>query len=118
MLSFIGCSKPAEQNEEVKNTDVYYVKYVFTHTKNGTYNAQFSLTFTDEKFNQQTRTYDRSGEEEIICGPFKFGDTIKASCSNGGSSFHKVNLDVYVSKNDYPFTLRGSGNSIEYTIDY
>lgn len=118
ILSLTGCSKSEEQNNDVKNTDEYYVKYVFTHTKYSTYPASFSLTFTDEKFNLRTRAYDKSGEEEIVCGPFKFGDTIKASCSNGGSSLHKVNLDVYVSKNNYPFTLRGSGNSIEFTIDY
>lgn len=115
ILSLVGCSKPEQR---VENVDEYYVKYVFSHTKYSTYNASFSLTFTDEKLNQQTRTYDKSGEEEIICGPFKYGATIKASCSNGGGDLHKMSLDVFVSKNNYPFALRGSGYSIEFTIDY
>ena len=114
-ISFICCSNSEQQ---IENNDEYYVKYIFTHTKYSTYNATFTFTFTDEKLNQQTRTYNGTGEEEIVCGPFKLGDKITASCSNGGSDLHKMSLDVFVSKNNYPFALRGSGYSIDFTIDY
>ena len=99
------------------NNDEYYVKYVFTYLKYSTYNTQYFLTFTNSYKDIEERTYTGSGEEEIVCGPFKYEDKIQASWTSN-SSLPRATLELYVSKNNLPFTLRKSGNIIEYTIDF
>ena len=131
-MCFVGCSK-SEQN---RNTDEYYVKYVFgcqIIQYGKTYAPSYSVAFTNSDLKVQTRRYKSAGEEEIICGPFKYGDNINVSLAHdyydnvGGSSYVQTHIEIHVSKNNSPFALRKTKEStskepyttaIQYSIDY
>lgn len=118
LLCVIGCSKSAQTSE---NKDEYYVKYVFQYSKENIHSdkATAIFTFTDEHLNSQTRNYIGTGaKDEIICGPFKRGDRITASCVLTSSITYSYNIEIQVSKNNSPFALKGSGEIIDYIIDY
>ena len=114
-LLLFSCSKP--DPIVVENKDEYYVKYEFTYLKYSTYNTEYLLTFTDSYLNLQTRTYTGTDKEEIICGPFKYGDKIYASWTSS-SSYPRATLELSVSKNNSPFALKCSGETIEHIINY
>ena len=113
-LCLVSCSKP------MQNVDEYYVKYVLKFCKNSVHSdkATISLTYTDVHLVSRVRTYTgTSGEDEFICGPFKRGDKITAYYKIESSILYSSSLEVYVSKNNLPFALRGEGR-VEYIIDY
>ena len=114
LMCMVGCSK-------LSQTDEYYVKYVFQYSKEDIHidKANVSFKFTDEHLNSQTRNYYGNGtKEEVICGPFKRGDKIIASCQLSSPITYKYNIEIYISKNNSPFALKSSGSVINYIIDY
>ncbi len=134
-LSLVGCNKDTKETPAEVASE-YYVKYVFSCKiiqYGKAYSTDYSVTFIDSGLQEQTRKYKTVDEEELICGPFKYGDKMSISLKHyysdnaGGSSTAQTLLDVYVSKNNSPFALRKSESSssqrpnttsLEYVIDY
>lgn len=132
VFCLFNCSKPEPQ----VNNDEYYVKYVFScqvvqYKK--VYTTPYLIKFTNSNLKEDTRSYETVNEEEISCGPFKYGDKLKISLEHyyhdnvGGSSQAQTLIDIYVSKNNSPFALKKTKSSssqepyttlLEYIIDY
>ena len=133
LLCLTACSKPVKS---IEKSDEYYVKYVFSCevVQYGiSYSIPYSVMFIDSSLKQQVRNYKTIEKEEIICGPFSYGERISISLEHyyhdnvGGSSQAQSIIDVYLSKNNSPFSLRKTESSfsqepyttsIEYIIDY
>lgn len=118
VLSF-SCSRPEPQ----VNNDEYYVEYSLQISKVPGYinrTADIVFSFIDEYSNTQLRRYIGVGgmKDTVICGPFKRGDKIIASCSVESQVPYTHLIEIYVSKNNSPFALKSSGEVIEYTIDF
>lgn len=117
----VGCSTKEEQPQPIANADEYYVKYVMQYTKENIHmdQATATFTFTDEHLKPVTKVYvGTGGKDEIICGPFKRGNKISASCDLQSTIPYSCSIEIHVSKNNSPFAFKGSGKSIEYTIDF
>ena len=122
LISFVvvvDCSKPNPLPNT--NNDEYYVKYVFTATNNVGYNRYWdcNISFTGDKgqVEMQFQTvYQLS--YEVVTGPFKYNTKVFATLDGGG--FPNTSIQIFVSKNDSPFALKGmeNGSRLEYTIDY
>ncbi len=121
-LFVFGCSK------DDKEDSVYYIKYHFVGKSNSHYWVIFDIEYTNEHLQTDKKEYgDRytvwhgnsSYEDEIICGPFKYNDNVTLSMSNIRSVSSRL-LEIYVSKDNSPFLLKGSSQSasISYTIDF
>lgn len=121
MLLLFGCSDDSDHKSE------YYVKYHFL-CSDGFHYIRFTANYTNEKkqtvrvsFGENTSNYNgsRKYEDEIICGPFKYGDNVSLSLTNQISVTSRL-LEISVSKDNSPFALKESKNSssISYTIDF
>ena len=133
LLCLTECSKPVKP---IDSSDEYYVKYVFcceVVQYGKSYSTPYSVTFIDSFLKQQIRNYKTIEKEEIVCGPFSYGDKIGISLEHyyhdnvGGSSQAQSIIEVYLSKNNSPFSLRKTESSfsqepyttsLEYIIDY
>ena len=118
-VSVVGCSK-TEAHQQANN-DEYYVKYLFEGTNRVGYNVyrDCKISFTGEKgqvemaFNSVIQL-----SYEVVTGPFKYNSKVYATLDGGG--FPNTSIQIFVSKNDSPFALKGmdNGDRLEYTIDY
>lgn len=120
-VAVVGCSKP-EPEEQQTNKDEYYVKYLFEATNNVGYGSRYwdcSISFTSEKGQLEMAfpTVNRLSYE-VITGPFGRNAKVYATLDGGG--FPNTSIQIFVSKNDSPFALKGmeNGSKLEYTIDY
>lgn len=126
VFCLFNCSK----SEPQVNNDEYYAKYVIQFSKNSIHmdQARITFTFTDEHLKTQVKNYvGTSGEDEIVCGPFKLGDKIVASCDLSASIPYTYFVELLISKNNSPFALKKTKSSssqepyttlLEYIIDY
>lgn len=115
----VGCSKPEPEQQTPK--DEYYVKYLFEGANPVGYNVyrNCNISFTSEKgqvemaFNSVIHL-----SHEVITGPFKYNSKVYATLDGGG--FPNTSIQIFVSKNNSPFALKGTANidRLEYTIDY
>ena len=118
-VAVVGCSKPEAHQQA--NNDEYYVKYLFEGTNRVGYNVyrDCKISFTGEKgqvemaFNSVIQL-----SYEVVTGPFKYNSEVYATLDGGG--FPNTSIQIFVSKNDSPFALKGmdNGSRLEYTIDY
>ncbi len=118
-VAIIGCSKP--EPEQQTNKDEYYVKYLFEGTNRVGYNVyrDCAISFTSEKGQVEMAFMTVNGlSHEVITGPFNYGSKVYATLDGGG--FPNTSIQIFVSKNDSPFALKGMTNEgrLEYTIDY
>ena len=129
VLPMIGCSEGEFDETETGKGELneietaeYYVKYCFGGQ---TYNRKydFSVKFTtilNNLITQHVASYEGWASrisDELVCGPFKLGDTVSLKMSY--SSMTNTYLEIHVSKNNSPFALKESGSGyIEYEIDY
>lgn len=119
LVAVIGCSKP--ELEQQINKDEYYVKYLFEETNRVGYNIyrNCSISFTSEK-GQVEMVFNTVNylSHEVITGPFKYNSKVYATLDGGG--FQNTSIQIFVSKNDSPFVLKGmtNENKLEYIIDY
>lgn len=118
LVTLVGCSKPEQQ----VNNDEYYVKYLFEATNNVGYSNRYwdcNISFTGEKGQVEMAfpTVNRLSYE-VITGPFRRNAKMYATLDGGG--FPNTSIQIFVSKNDSPFALKGmeNGSRLEYTIDY
>lgn len=119
LIAVVGCSKP--EPEQQTNNDEYYVKYLFEGTNRVGYNVYHDCTisFTSEKGQFEMAFKTVIGlSHEVVTGPFKYGSKVYATLDGGG--FPNTSIQIFVSKNDSPFALKGMTNEgrLEYTIDY
>lgn len=132
LFCFFGCSK----QDVPENNDIYYVKYEFSCQVvqyGKVYSTPYTITYVGSDLDEHSRDFKTGEKEEITCGPFKYGDRIKLSLEHfyhdnvGGSSQANVVLDVFVSKNNSPFSLQKTESSssqephcttLEYAILY
>ena len=116
-VAIVDCSKPEPQT----NNDEYYVKYVFEATNNVGYSRYWdcSISFTGEK-GQVEMVFQTVNHlsYEVITGPFKFNSKVYATLDGGG--FPNTSIQIFASKNNSPFALKGmeNGSRLEYTINY
>lgn len=114
-----GCTKP--EPEQQTNKDEYYVKYLFEGTNRVGYSVyrDCNISFTSEK-GQVEMAFKTVNHlfHEVITGPFKYNSKVYATLDGGG--FPNTSIQIFVSKNDSPFALKGMTNEgrLEYTIDY
>lgn len=119
-VAVVGCSKPDPLQQP--NNDEYYVKYEFKATNNVGYGSRYwncNISFTGEKgqVDMGFQTINNLSYE-VVTGPFKYGSKVYATLDGGG--FPNTSIQIFVSKNDSPFALKGMTNEgrLEYTIDY
>lgn len=112
----VGCEpEPQADNDE------YYVKYVFDGTNRVGYNIyrDCKVSFTGEK-GQVEMVFKtvRQLSYEVVTGPFKYNSKVFATLDGGG--FPNTSIQILVSKNGSPFSLKGTDNGgrLEYTIDF
>ena len=120
ILSLNGCSKPDPLPDT--NNDEYYVNYLFEAKNNVGYGTRYwdcNISFTGEK-GQVEMAFQTVNQlsYEVVTGPFKYGKKVYATLDGGG--FPNTSIQIFVSKNDSPFALKGmeNGSRLEYTIDY
>ena len=131
-LSFFACSEDDNENETKvpESKSEYYVKYHFICGDDiGRRYVKFTINYVNEKLEKASKIYGQNSsvwgggkssyEDEIICGPFKYGDNISLSTSNEQSVYSRL-LEISVSKDNSPFALKVSKNSqeISYTINF
>ena len=119
LSSLNSCSKPDPLPNT--NNDEYYVKYLFEGTNRVGYNVyrDCKISFTGEKGQVEMEFQTIIGlSHDVITGPFKYGSKVYATLDGGG--FPNTSIQIFVSKNDSPFALKGMTNEgrLEYTIDY
>ncbi|WP_139337848.1 hypothetical protein [Pontibacter indicus] len=129
-LSLFSCEK--EEINSKTDADKYYVKYV---VDSSTGYPQGSLNLVITTGNQQSQNYvigSRSPWEHII-GPVnkEFKSTIYVTKGGPSDTRYwdtqlKLQIQIFVSKNDSPYVLKKSDNSVilrnsvqlDFTIDY
>ncbi len=116
-VAVVGCSKPEPQ----VNNDEYYVKYLFEGTNRVGYSVyrDCNISFTGEKGQVEMAFQAIIGlSYEVVTGPFKRNSKVYATLDGGG--FPNTSIQIFVSKNDSPFALKGMTNEgrLDYTIDY
>ena len=126
IFSLNGCSKP----DPLPKKDEYYVKYVFEATNDVDYESRYwscCVSYTSEKGQVivDFKPVDHLSYE-VVTGPFEYGSKVFATLY--GDGFPNTSIQIFVSKNDSPFELKGTengtnkgvenGTELEYTIDY
>lgn len=114
VASFSSCKKEKKNNDTGTN-DNYYVKYVINGV--GAYGrfSDWTATTTQGKYinnGYQTRSWNQT------YGPLKRG--FKCEVQIGSSIGGGAVIEIHVSKNNEPFTLKvtRNGKSASYTIDF
>lgn len=137
-LLFVSCTTDDRENEdniykiecEKKYNLEYYVKYKFK-CGNNVHFTQFDIAYINKidgkciieykKYGMNTSNFhgSRFYEDEIICGPFNYNDTVSLTITNRHEVYF-YNLEIYVSKDSSPFSLKKYENacSIKYIINY
>lgn len=119
ILSLNGCSK--SELEQQTNKDEYYVKYLFEGTNSVGINfyCNCNISFTSEK-GQVEMTFNAVNHlsHEVITGPFKRNSKVYATLD--ADRFPNTSIQIFVSKNNSPFALKGMTNEgmLKYTINY
>ena len=118
-VAVIGCSKP--ETHQQTNNDEYYVKYLFEGKNRHGYNIyrDCAISFTNEKGQVEMAFKTVNGlSNEVVTGPFNYGSNVYATIDGGG--FPNTSIQIFVSKNDSPFALKGMTNEgrLDYTINY
>lgn len=119
MLFTIGCE--TYEDEGIINNHNYYIKYHYIISSDSKQYCSAVVEYTDSNYEKRKIKYvnARTYEYDVICGPFKYNDTVELNIVNT-YNVHSILCEIYVSTNDEPFTLRYYDNSRNntYTIDY
>ncbi len=117
-----GCSN--DDDLELKK-GIYYVKYSFT-CGNSLHLCSFVIKYTDGNLQTSSKSYgknpsaskaQKSYTDEIICGPFNYGDHVELEITNAVNVYNR-SLEISVSKDNSPFALKVSGSShLSYDIE-
>lgn len=130
LIICISCGND-DKNESDINTpeSEYYVKYHYSCDSGNRYYIKFEAQYLNEIGVIMSRQYGLGAtvwgggsthyEDEIICGPFKYGDTLKLWIVNA-EHVSKCLLEISVSKDNAPFALKetSNGKALSYTINY
>lgn len=112
-----------DTDEQLKITDSYYVKYAWTvqhKYSNGPFIVSYKNNngqFIEKSYSSvPSSRYTTEMNDELICGPFTYGDTTEMNITN---TFPEI-LEIYVSKNNSPFALKAMSRdyNLVYTIDF
>ena len=118
LVAMTGCSKV--EPEPLPDNDEYYVKYAFTGNNERGFFRDCKISFTTERKEQLEMTFSTINvlSYEVVTGPFKYDSKVYATLY--GEKLLISSIQIFVSKNDSPFALKGMTNEgrLEYTIDY
>jgi hypothetical protein len=125
-LFTVGCN--TDDIDDIDNNGNYYVKYHYiistrydVYDKHSGQYCSAKIKYIDSNYKTRIVEYQNSYryEYDVICGPFKYNDVVELTI------YDKFNVggflcEIYVSKNNEPFTLRyyGTNNTNKYVINY
>ena len=126
LLSLVFMSTGCSNDDDLQlKKGIYYVKYSFT-CGNSIYLSSFVVKYTDENLQTRSKSYGKntsaskakkSYTDEIICGPFKYGDHVELRITDAVNVNDRF-LEISVSKDNSPFALKVSGSSyLSYDIE-
>lgn len=121
LIAALSCTKPVDTGSQEPDMR-YYVKYevgTFSGLANAT--MEFTYSFVDEKNQEVSGTYHPKQGATQTYGPVSKGFVAKAEAYmniNYNSTHSGQPVNIYVSINEEPFTLKASGNgSVSYKIE-
>lgn len=126
ILAITGCDKSDENIIYFDgHTDTYYIKYTYNVSSGSRHFCSFNAVYTvfaqSDDISERTISYSGKAnyEDEITCGPFKYGDKVELKIENEFNVYER-SLEIHVSKNNSSFALKTftNGPDISYTVDY